>query len=153
MCYIQPFLRGVSCTYLGFVRCCTVTILIADDSRLIRENLRKLIESSPVRARILTASEVHSTIFALQQNRVDVLILDIQMPGGTGFEVLEYMISMESRPYTIVLTNYAGTRTKNRSLQLGADLFFDKSNEYEELIDVLEWFDGQVTAEKTGGEG
>ena len=153
MCHIQPYLPVVIWSYPGIGEESEVTILIADDSQLIRENLSKLIESSPVQARILLATEVGSTILALQQNEVDVLILDIQMPGGTGFEVLKYMISRESRPYTIVLTNYAGTRTKNRSLQLGADLFFDKSNEYEELIDVLEWFDGQVSAEKTGGEG
>jgi DNA-binding NarL/FixJ family response regulator len=130
-----------------------VTILIADDSQLIRENLSKLIESSPVHARILTAPEVHSAIIALQRDEVDVLILDIQMPGGTGFEVLAYMKSMESRPYTIVLTNYAGPRLRDRSMELGADRFFDKSNEYEELIDVLEELDGDMSPELTGGEG
>ena len=61
----------------------------------------------------------------------DVLILDMAMPGGNGFDVLQAVKQRPSAPLVIVLTNYPAYR--QRCLDAGADYFFDKSAEFDQL--------------------
>lgn len=112
-------------------------VLIADDSTLIRMNLRKLLSSVKTISGVLVAQDVPSTIEQLTSAKPDVVILDIQMPGGTGFDVLKFIQETNLSITTIVLTNFASENNKKKSIELGADYFFDKSNEYERILDVL----------------
>jgi len=65
-----------------------------------------------------------------------VLILDMTMPGGGGFNVLQVVKQRPSAPLVIVLTNHPAYR--QRSLDAGADYFFDKSAEFDQLLVLLE---------------
>ena len=112
-------------------------VLIADDSTLIRMNLRKLLSSVKTISSVLVSQDVPSTIEQLTSANPDVVILDIQMPGGTGFDVLKYIQETNLSITTIVLTNFASDNNKKKSIELGADYFFDKSNEYERILDIL----------------
>ena len=112
-------------------------VLIADDSTLIRMNLRKLLSSVKTISSVLVSQDVPSTIEQLTSANPDVVILDIQMPGGTGFDVLKYIQETDLSITTIVLTNFASDNNKKKSIELGADYFFDKSNEYERILDIL----------------
>jgi two-component system OmpR family response regulator len=63
----------------------------------------------------------------------DVLILDMAMPGGSGYDVLQAVKQGPCAPLIIVgLTNFPAYRQK--SLEAGADYFFDKSAEYDQLL-------------------
>ena len=66
----------------------------------------------------------------------DALILDMAMPGGTGFNVLQVVKQRPSAPLVIVLTNYPAYR--QRCLAAGADYFFDKSAEFDNFLHLLE---------------
>jgi len=65
-----------------------------------------------------------------------VLILDMAMPDGKGYDVLQAVKQQPSAPLIIVLTNYPAYR--QRSLDAGADYFFDKSAELDQLLLLLE---------------
>ncbi len=65
-----------------------------------------------------------------------VLILDMAMPGGGGFDVLQAVKQLPSVPLVIVLTNHPAYRQK--SLDAGADYFFDKSAEFDNFLHLLE---------------
>lgn len=112
-------------------------VLIADDSRVVRRNLKKLIASVPGIEAVHETDTVSSTLKQLADEIPDVLILDIQMPDGTGIEVLDSQSPNSPRPVVIVLTNYPSESNRSMCLSRGADYFFDKSNEYERIIDVL----------------
>ncbi|MFO7730332.1 MAG: response regulator [Spirochaetia bacterium] len=112
-------------------------ILIADDSSLIRTNLGKLIIQKIEDIDIKNSSDVASTLRELDSTLVNVLILDIQFPDGSGFDVLHYLKDHANKPFIIVLTNNSRQKIKERSLQLGADLFFDKSEEYERVVEEI----------------
>jgi len=66
----------------------------------------------------------------------DVLLLDMAMPGGNGLDVLQTVKQGKSAPLIIVLTNYPAYR--QRSLDAGADFFFDKSAEFDQFLLLLE---------------
>jgi len=77
--------------------------MIADDEPLARERLRLLLSGDED---IVIAAECRSgreVVQALRADSMDVLFLDIQMPGGTGFEVIE-QIRASHMPVTVFVT-------------------------------------------------
>ena len=67
-----------------------------------------------------------------------VVILDLEIPGGTGLEVLAVVKKERPKTTVIVLTNYAMCYVRTRCCLAGADYFFDKSTEFERVVSVLE---------------
>ncbi|MCF7946547.1 MAG: response regulator [Spirochaetia bacterium] len=114
-----------------------MTVLIADDSSLIRTHLSKLIGRTREDITIKGSLDVESTIGELDSAAVDVLILDIQFPDGSGLDVLEHVRKTGAQPFVMVLTNLLSKRIKEKSLDLGADLFFDKTEEYERVVEEI----------------
>lgn len=115
----------------------TMKVLLADDSALLRKNLRKLLSSVEHITGIMESDSVESTICSVNDCNPDVVILDISMPGGSGFDVLQALRQREQKPIVIVLTNYATDTNRKKSMELGALYFFDKSNEFEKAINVV----------------
>src|SRR5215469_18978517 len=77
--------------------------LIIDDERLARNGLRRLLKKH---ADIEVAGEavnVEDALHAIQKLNPDLIFLDIEMPGGNGFDVLE---ALEDVPITIFTTAY-----------------------------------------------
>ncbi|HPQ60323.1 MAG TPA: response regulator, partial [Syntrophales bacterium] len=76
---------------------------IVDDERLARENLRDLLREHP-RIRVVgEARNVDEARRGIDEGRPDLLFLDIQMPGGSGFDLIE---SLDAPPLTIFVTAY-----------------------------------------------
>lgn len=115
-----------------------MNILIADDSKIIRESIQRLISPYTNNSTYYSAENVGEAIAILNKLKFDYLILDIQMPGGSGFDVLKVAKKKVEAPKVIMLTNYATAAYRNRAIKEGADYFFDKSTDYEELIKVIQ---------------
>jgi two-component system LytT family response regulator len=80
-----------------------VKVAIVDDERLARDELRRLLQSH---ADVVIAGEagtIDEAVDRLSVAEVDLLLLDIQMPGGTGFDLLE---RLERVPRVIFTTAY-----------------------------------------------
>jgi two-component system LytT family response regulator len=87
----------------------TLKTLIADDEALARKRLRQLLASDPAIDVIQECCNGEEAIASLKTSPVDLVFLDIQMPGNTGFEVIE-AIGPARMPHTIFVTahhNYA----------------------------------------------
>ncbi|MGD9582460.1 MAG: LytR/AlgR family response regulator transcription factor [Lysobacterales bacterium] len=80
-----------------------VRALIVDDARLARQELRTLLAAIPDVELIGEADDVASAQTAIAALRPDVLFLDIQLPSGTGFDVLA---TLESAPCVVFTTAY-----------------------------------------------
>jgi DNA-binding NarL/FixJ family response regulator len=81
------------------------------------------------------ASEAAEQIAELQP---DVVVLDLALRCGSGFQVLSEMRSLGVRPVTIVLTNYSYEPFRKAAYELGAAHFFDKSIEFGEVPKVID---------------
>jgi DNA-binding NarL/FixJ family response regulator len=112
-------------------------VLIVDDSHLLRERLTAMISELPEIEIIGQAENAQNAINSIRILKPDVAILDIRMPGGNGFEVLENIKNDKSTPLIIVLTNYPYPQYKKKCLDSGASYFFDKSAEFQKVIEVL----------------
>ena len=77
--------------------------IIADDEPLARERLRFLLSSDEEIAVVSECRNGRETVAALKERRIDLLFLDIQMPGRGGFEVIE-QIGPAHMPVTVFVT-------------------------------------------------
>lgn len=83
------------------------------------------------------ADNVQQAIEHIRQQGPDVVILDIRMPGGNGIDVLREIEKNDQAPVVIMLTNYPYPQYKRKCMDAGADFFFDKSREFEKVVEVL----------------
>jgi DNA-binding NarL/FixJ family response regulator len=112
-------------------------VFIVDDSALIRERLKTMISEHPQIEISGEAQNAHEAIDSIRKIKPDVVILDIRMSGGNGIEVLKNFKKNKSVPTIIILTNYPFPQYRKKCMEAGADFFFDKSTEFEKVIEVL----------------
>src|SRR5215212_6872597 len=77
--------------------------IIIDDERLARTELRKLLQDFPEVEIVDEAANAEEGIAKIEAQNPDLVFLDIQMPGKTGFDMLS---SLERSPYVIFTTAY-----------------------------------------------
>lgn len=86
-----------------------------------------------------SAADAASAINLIREMHPDVVLLDIQLQHSSGFQVLK---DIKSRPddsiVIIVFTNFAYPQYERKYLEAGADYFFDKSTQFDEVTKVLE---------------
>jgi DNA-binding NarL/FixJ family response regulator len=112
-------------------------IFLVDDSASVRQSVKKLL-SGLAHVRIVGEAETACVAQRLIENsNPEVVILDIVLKEGSGFDVLKEVKNREKSPLVIVLTNYATLPFRKKAEQEGADFFFDKSTEFEKMIEVL----------------
>ena len=80
-------------------------VLIADDEPLARERLRSLLANAPGMEVIGECADGPSAIASIQQLKPDLVFLDVQMPGNTGFDVID-AIGPSRMPFVIFVTAY-----------------------------------------------
>lgn len=125
-------------------------IFIADDSDQLRQRLIDLlseIEGAEVIGQARNHAEAVDGIRSLQPH---VVILDIQMPGGSGINVLKEIKRDSRPPLVMMLTNHASPQYRKKCLEWGADFFLDKSGELESLVTIFRTLVKQYTSAVTG---
>jgi len=112
-------------------------LFIADDSEVLRERLVDILSEIECIEIVGQEGDAIKVIAAIERLNPDLVILDIQMPGGNGISILETLKKMENPPKVIMFTNYPYLQYRRRCLEAGADFFFYKATEFEKLVDVI----------------
>jgi len=113
-------------------------VFIVDDSKIVRDRLVILVSDLKKIEVIGQAKSTRQAIVAIRKLKPDVVILDIRMRDGNGIEVLANIKKDKSSPVIIMLTNYPYPQYRKKCLDAGADFFFDKSTEFERVIEVCQ---------------
>lgn len=111
-----------------------LSTVIADDEPLARERLRFLLSADREISMIAECRNGREAIAALKENRVDLLFLDIQMPGKTGFEVIE-SVGAAHLPVTVFVT--AHNQYAVKAFEVNALDYLTKPIEHERLHATL----------------
>jgi DNA-binding NarL/FixJ family response regulator len=114
-------------------------IFIADDSEMLRVRLVKMLSEIEGIEIIGQAQDSLGAIESIQNLNPHVVILDIRMPQGNGIEVLEAIKKNNQPPKVIIFTNYPYPQYRKRYMDAGADFFFNKSTEFEKLVDTVKY--------------
>lgn len=112
-------------------------ILIVDDSAVVRDRLVQLLAGLQEMEIVGEAGDAERGRELTRKLKPDVIIIDVQMRNGGGINLLQNIKQMDPAPHVIVLTNEAYPEIRSRCLDAGADYFFDKSTEYQEMVTVL----------------
>jgi DNA-binding NarL/FixJ family response regulator len=112
-------------------------VFIADDSGAVVKRLTDLLEEVPGAQLVGQASDVPEAVEGVQQLRPDVLILDLQMPKGTGLDVLRAIRVDHPHLYVLICTNFPYPQLREECFNAGANFFLDKSAEFEKIPAIL----------------
>lgn len=117
-------------------------VLLIEDSAVIRESLTEALDSTGMLQVVGVAETADDAVRTLKEGSFDAVIVDIQLRRGSGMDVLAYLHEAGLLPHllAIVLTNYALATYRKRCMQLGVKYFFDKSLEFDRVIEVLDEF-------------
>jgi DNA-binding NarL/FixJ family response regulator len=112
-------------------------VLIVDDSPIVRERLLALLSDLPNVEVVGEADMAFDAIQAVRKLKPAAVILDISMPGGSGMQVLEAAKREPVPPLVIMFSNFSDEPYRTKCLALGADHFLDKSDDVDELLQLL----------------
>ena len=96
------------------------TILVVDDEPGLRESLQMILSPS---YEVHTAAEGEGALRFIQDNDVGLVILDLHMPGLSGFDVLKSIKHFRSDTEVIIITGYATVKNAQEAVRLGAERF------------------------------
>jgi len=114
-----------------------IKVLIVDDHPLFRQGLRQLVESD---GRFELAGEAGDGLTALRlihQQKPDIALLDVNLPGMSGLEVARQLQSKKVPTRVVILTMFKEEETFNRALDLGVLGFVLKENAVQDILDSL----------------
>lgn len=112
-------------------------VFLVEDSPLLRERLQSILASIPGAQPVGHAGRAADAIAAIQAAEPDVVVLDIQLEEGNGFDVLRAVREILPKIQFYVLTNFAHDGYRRKAESLGAHGFFDKSREFDRLREAL----------------
>ncbi len=114
-----------------------IRVLIADDHVLIREGLKKLLKEEWDMSVVGEASNGQQVSDFLTDHEVDILVLDISMPGRSGLDVLKELKQTSPKLPVLVLSMHPEERFAVRSLRAGASGYITKESAGEELVKAI----------------
>jgi two-component system OmpR family response regulator len=112
------------------------TILIVEDDRALRDGLALNLRLEGYE--VLKAADGEEGIRMAFDNRPDLIVLDIMMPGLTGLDILEELREQGERVPVLILSARDTTPNKVEGLKLGADDYLTKPFDLPELIARIE---------------
>ena len=107
-------------------------VLIVDDQEVNVRLLEKSLSSAGY-ARIASTMDPHAVCDLHRENHYDLILLDLQMPGMDGFQVMEGLKALETDSYVPVLVITAQPEHKLRALKAGAKDFISKPFDFAEV--------------------
>lgn len=109
-------------------------ILLVDDAESVRKNITRLIKSEVITANIFEAVCCSDAEQQLEVRPYDLVLLDIRLPDGSGFELMEKITRSVPLPVVLFISNFTGENFRRKAFELGANGFFDKTSEIDELL-------------------
>lgn len=124
-----------------------VRVLIVDDDRDVLESMTAAFRAEG--AETLAAADGNTAVHLCQEEEPDVVILDMMLPGRSGFLALEKIKGNEDSPLVVMVTANEGKRHQAYAESLGVDAYLLKPVPLERLIATVDEliqkrdFDGQ----------
>lgn len=113
-----------------------VSILVVDDEQMMRELLKKILTREGYK--VTTAADGLDALDVLREEKIDMVISDMKMPGLDGFGLLKTVKEQYPQVGVIMMTAYGDTYTVKDALLLGADEYITKPFKSYEISLVVE---------------
>ena len=119
-----------------------IRLLIADDHEVVRAGLRRAVEGHPDISVVGEAGSGDEALAELESRPVDVLVLDISMPGPGFMKTMERIQALPGAPSVLVLSVHAEEEWAVHALQAGAAGYLAKGRSTDQLVEAIRRVDG-----------
>jgi DNA-binding NarL/FixJ family response regulator len=113
------------------------TVFIVEDSPDVRDALVDLLETDASVSIVGSAEDAATAIESIERCRPAYVVLDYQLVGSTGIDVLRALHPALPDIVFIVLTNHATAQYRRVCLAAGATFFLDKTREFTKVKDII----------------
>ena len=113
------------------------TVVLADDHAVVRRGLRMLVDAEPEMQVLAEAGDIADAEHLTRAHRPRVLVLDLNMPGGSGLEAIPRLREHSPDTAIVVLTMQDDPAFARQALQAGALGFVLKEAAEEELLQAI----------------
>ena len=114
----------------------SIKVFLADDSQPIRQRICALLDAADIDV-VGEAATPATCISAILDLHPDVVVLDIQLEGGSGLQVLQAVRAAHPDVAFVVFSNNCAPAYRKRYLGEGAACFLDKSTEFDQLAGAV----------------
>ena len=114
-----------------------ITIILADDHRLVRQGMRALLSAQPELEVIGEASDGQEALNLIDSLSPDIAFLDVMMPSMNGIEVAKIVHDRKSKTKLIFLSMHANATYVVRALQSGALAYVLKDCDFSEIMQAI----------------
>ena len=111
-----------------------ITVVLADDQRLVRDGLRAILEAEQDIAVVAEAGDGREAVDLVRAHRPTVALLDIRMPGADGLEAAREVVALDVGTRVLMLTTFDADEYVYESLRGGASGFLLKDAPADELV-------------------
>lgn len=115
-----------------------LTVLLADDHKLLRSGLKLLLQRNPDLLVVGEAADGEETLRLFEQLEPDILLLDLSMPNMDGMECLREIKSRRPDAKVIILTMHEDENYIRQAMQAGASAYVQKSAADTDLFKAIE---------------
>ncbi len=112
-------------------------VFLVEDSPLVLERVRELLRSVPGVRIAGQAAGAASAIEAILSVHPDVVLLDLKLAEGSGFDVLRAVHERAPEVGVYMLSNFSSEPYRKMAEQLGARGFFDKTRDFERIREIV----------------
>jgi DNA-binding NarL/FixJ family response regulator len=114
-----------------------MNVFLVEDSPLVLERLTGMLDAIPGVRVVGHASGVREAIAGIYRAKPEVVVLDLKLAQGSGFDVLSEVHGREPGIDFYMLSNFASEPYRRHAERLGAIGFFDKTTEFERVREAL----------------
>lgn len=114
-----------------------IKILTAADHAIVRKGRKQILSQTPDMVVVAEASNGQEALDKLVGNNIDLIVLDISMPGKGGLDVLSEIRSKRHELPVLILSMYPGEHYADRVLKVGASGYLTKDSVPDELISAI----------------
>ncbi len=114
-----------------------LNLLIADDHSIVRRGLRQILDETPDLQVAGEATNGREVMEKVRARSWDALVLDLAMPGSSGFEVLKQVKEHSPTLPVLILSMHAQDQYAGRALKAGASGYLPKESAPEELVNAI----------------
>ena len=114
-------------------------VLICDDHRIVRQGIKQVLADAPEICVVAEASDGQEALtwVALKRAELDVVLLDIALPGLDGLEVLQQIKRTEPGLPVLMLSTYPERQYAVRCIKLGAAGYLNKSADPDDMLAAI----------------
>lgn len=112
-------------------------ILLADDHAVVRRGVKQIIAEAFAQATFGEVQNVHELLKLIGSERWDIVVLDLNMPGGSGLEALKQIKQAHPQLPVLILTMFPEDQYAMRTIRAGAAGYLNKESAPEELVQAI----------------